>query len=102
MRTEALIEQRKELASRLAVSEGRLTALEVVISDERVRGERLQRVLAEKDRLTEEIDQCRGQLDLLDREIRHREQAPPAHSIRFVHEVGDDGLPVDSIRHLTW
>ena len=97
-----LVQQKSELRAKIAHLEPRLTTLEVTIADRRIRGARLQRLLAQRDGVKDEISDCRGQVELLDMEIRHREQARPVQSIQFAHEVGEDGLPVDSVRHLTW
>lgn len=95
--------QRLDLRQKAERLERQLATAEITIADERIRGARLRRLLAERDRLKEQAAECSAQLDQASRDIERRENAPetPA-SPGVTWEIAPDGSPADSVRHLTW
>ena len=98
-----LLRRRIDLRARGQHFEREIAELEPAI--QRARGSLFRKLMDERDGLREQLVESRTQLGPIEADIaaiQRREAAPPKASIHFAHEVGEDGLPVDSIRHLRW
>ena len=99
-----LISRQRELRARLDYLQREITGLEPAI--EKAKGERFRTLMTQRDGWREQLVESRTQLGPIEADIvaiRRRDAGPPkADGFRFTSEIGENGLPVDSIQNLRW